>query len=62
MDYNNLKNHNYELFLDGVSTGNIAVSELGGNLEVGAGQPSPLITGFVGGPFLPVSNPLPGVP
>lgn len=59
MDYNKLKTHNYELFLDGISTGNIAVSELGGNLEVGPGQPSPLITSFVGGPYLPVSNPLP---
>tara|TARA_B100000085_G_scaffold255420_1_gene255231 strand:- start:306 stop:1049 length:744 start_codon:yes stop_codon:yes gene_type:complete len=59
MDYNNLKTHNYELFLDGVSTGNIAVGEIGGNLAVGNPQPSPMITGFVGGPYFPVANKLP---
>lgn len=59
MDFNKVKNHNYELFLDGVSSGNIPVGEIGGNLEVGSGQPNTLITGFVGGPFLPVANALP---
>ncbi len=59
MDFNNLKNHNYELFLDGVSNGHIPVSEIGDVLEVGVGQPNEMITGFVGGPHMPEQNKLP---
>jgi hypothetical protein len=59
MNFDIIKTNNFELFLDGISTGNIPVGQLGGNLQVGAGQPNPTITSFTGGPYLPVANALP---
>lgn len=59
MDFQDLRNHNFELFLDGVSNGHIPLSEVGGALEVGAGQPNEMVSGFVGGPHMPEQNKLP---
>ena len=59
MDFQDLRNHNFELFLDGVSNGHIPLSEVGGVLEVGAGQPNEFTTSFVGGPHMPEQNKLP---
>lgn len=59
MNIESLRINNYELFLSGVSEGAIPVSSIGGNLEVGVGQPNPTVTGIVGGPHLPEINALP---
>ena len=58
MNISALKSSNYELFLDGVSEGAIDYSHIDGVLPVGAGQPNPIVTSFLGGPYLPVNNKL----
>ncbi len=59
MDIESLKIYNYELFLDGVNTGALDYNEIAGLIPVGAPQPNPTISSFLGGPYLPVNNVLP---
>jgi len=49
---------NPDLLLDGISRGQIGIGEIDGVIPVGAGQPNPFITSFLGGPHLPQNNPL----
>lgn len=59
MNIEAIKLNNEELFWDGVSEGAIDYSNITGLIPVGAGQPNPTISSFIGGPFLPVNNVLP---
>lgn len=48
---------NPDLLLDGISRGQIGTGKVSGAIPVGAGQPNPMITSFLGGPYPPQNSP-----
>lgn len=53
MGYSLLRSSNPKLFLDAIARGNISYSKSGCSYPVGEGQPNPIITSFLGGPYAP---------
>ena len=48
---------NPDLLLDGIARGQIGIGRVDGVIPVGAGQPNPFITSFLGGPYPPQNSP-----